>query len=314
MGPMGPPGVAPSASEISPEGRPSHHLLGPKALLLCVPGPPPHAWAPDGSGPALVLAWGPWGVKGHPELWEAQDRGTPIPGPQRDDAESRSIAFAGRGRCGPALTPRLWARQETGETPPPGAPTPWPGRGQAWPDPVTLEKPHGAWGLQWETRPSNDRVGVGVTGRGSHSTVGLSIVRTPGPSSSHGQQMPAARRPGLLCQLHPLLCPLCAHLPQPLCFTTCPPRGQPRAGSPRNPLELLFWGTPWHCHLTPLWTRVGPPSQPEPPLGPRTLRCGPWATGNPPGGQEKPRSRCPAAPSHWDPPSTHRDPCGLSRG
>lgn len=93
----------------------------------------------------------------------------------------------------------------------------------------------------------------------------------------------------------PSFAPLCAHLPQPLCFTTCPP-GQPRAGSPRNPLELLFWGTPWHCHLTPLWTKVGPPSQPEP-LGPRTLRCGPWGNReSPSGGQEKPRSWCPAAP------------------
>ena len=199
MGPMGPPGVAPSASEISPEGRPSHHLLGPKALLLCVPGPPPHAWAPDGSGPALVLAWGPWGVKGHPELWEAQDRGTPIPGPQRDDAESRSIAFAGRGRCGPALTPRLWARQETGETPPPGAPTPWPG----------TPSPHSKSGVCFQVqRCIREHHWAPRLGAGPAAGVSLPAVRgspggpsgpggAGGPSAEHGtlRDGPVAGRP-----------------------------------------------------------------------------------------------------------------------
>ena len=108
----------------------------------------------------------------------------------------------------PRLTPLPGKAGERLGRPLQGPPTPWPGQGQAWPDPMTLEKPHGAWGLQRETRSTNDRVGVGVTGRGSHPTMGLSAPGDPHPSSSHQRQTPEVRPQGFLCQLPIPLWPL----------------------------------------------------------------------------------------------------------
>lgn len=154
-----------------------------------------------------------------------------------------------------------------------------------------------------------------MTGRGSHSTVGQSAARTPRPSSSHGQRTSAARRPGLVRQPHPLLCPLRAHLPQTLTQPHhLPPGVSPEQGPPGTLWNRSSGVHPGTVTYTPPWTRVGPPSQPEPPLGPRTPRCGPWAAGNPRGGQEKPGSWCPAAPSPLGPTQHTQGPARAQPG
>lgn len=110
---------------------------------------------------------------------------------------------------------------------------------------MTVGKPRGAWGLQWETRSSNDRVGVGGTGGGSppRARRWWRAPRPLAPSDGSQREVPAPRRPSVY------LVQGCEPLPQPgpsepSGFRDFAPGVRPGGRQPGE-VGLL------HCHLHP---------------------------------------------------------------
>lgn len=175
--PRGSRGAAGAAAQAGACGRPTPSGTDPRAACPRISlrencAACPWAHSPAAASPcSLTLSLGgsaPASGRCGSWLREVQDR-TPSPGPPGMMPVQQSCLCWLREvwtDSDPVASGKAGERQA--QSPPlPGGPSPLARTRQAWPDPMTVGKPRGAWGLQWETRSSNDRVGVGGTGGGS---------------------------------------------------------------------------------------------------------------------------------------------------
>lgn len=160
--PRGSRGAAGAAAQAGACGRPTPSGTDPRAACPRISLRENCAACPWAHGPAaaspcsLTLSLGGSALaSGRCGSWlrEVQDR-TPSPGPPGMMPVQQSCLCWLREvwtDSDPVASGKAGERQA--QSPPlPGGPSPLARTRQAWPDPMTVGKPRGAWGLQWETR------------------------------------------------------------------------------------------------------------------------------------------------------------------